>query len=504
MVEAVTARWHGDNYQARVFWDNALNLLVSEECVAEVTFEANGPKSFDDVIVKYDPPVVRSGLDAISVDYHQVKWHTETGGRFGYKDLTDPAFIGAQSVSLLQRLQEAKKTAPETAQFTFLTVYRIFDDDPLRLLIAGTDKSLLLHKLFDGTTDRSRMGQVRKCWREHLSLKDDEQLRVVLKGLRIFESHRTLEELRAQINFKAKAVGMLVCDASTSNFTYDELARKLKIRQLNSFTREQFLEMARAEGLLRPGDAPATSDFLPIAIKSFLGTAADGLGAKPENTLILVDSFNERYICDDQDWQNDIAPRVRQFLKDCAAKSPKLRLSCDAHASIAFLAGSILDFKSGTEVQLVQKGRVGNRIWTSDEGADGPSLVAASRSIGSGLEIAVAINATHSVEGQVQSYVSANLPGVGPLLTFTPGAGQSQQSIAGGRHAAKLAESIAQAIGEARGIDRETRVHIFAACPNSLLYFLGQHHRVVSPCLVYEFDFDRQGNKSYQPSFIMD
>ena len=28
MVDAVTARWHGDNYQARIFWENAFNLLL--------------------------------------------------------------------------------------------------------------------------------------------------------------------------------------------------------------------------------------------------------------------------------------------------------------------------------------------------------------------------------------------------------------------------------------------------------------------------------------------
>jgi SMODS-associated and fused to various effectors sensor domain len=38
-------------------------------------------------------------------------------------------------------------------------------------------------------------------------------------------------------------------------------------------------------------------------------------------------------------------------------------------------------------------------------------------------------------------------------------------------------------------------VHIFAACPNSLLFFLGQHHQGISPCIIYEFDFDRRATK---------
>ena len=30
-----------------------------------------------------------------------------------------------------------------------------------------------------------------------------------------------------------------------------------------------------------------------------------------------------------------------------------------------------------------------------------------------------------------------------------------------------------------------------------------QHHQAVAPCIVYEFDFDRRGNKTYQRSFTI-
>ena len=167
MADAVTAIWNGSNYQARLFWNNALNLLRPNCCVAEVTFEADGPKAFDDVVVRYDPPIPGSGPDRITADCQQIKWHVQTGGRFGYEDFVDPDFIGATAYSLLERLQNARKTAPPPARFTFLTTYRIKDGDPLALLVSGTDKSLLMEKFFDGTTDRSRMGKVRKLWREH-------------------------------------------------------------------------------------------------------------------------------------------------------------------------------------------------------------------------------------------------------------------------------------------------------------------------------------------------
>ncbi|KAB2688799.1 SAVED domain-containing protein [Brucella pseudogrignonensis] len=505
MANAVTARWHGDNYQSRIFWENAFNLLDDHSCVVEVTFEADGPKSFDDVVVKYDPPVVRSGPDRVAAEYHQIKWHVETGGRFGYEDFIDPDFIGAQSFSLLQRLKEAREKLPQgqNAHFSFLTTYRIKDGDPLAELVSGHDRSLLIERLFDGTTDRSRMGKVRKLWREHLELPDDSALKAVIGGFRIIDGHRSLDELRSEINIKAKVVGVMGCSAAASDFRYDELARQLKIRQLNGLTRETLLKLCGEEGLLLEKQQPK-EQFLPVAIRSFLGPAADIVGATPENSLILTDAFRQRYLQDGRDWQADIRPRVTAFLGAAVKKSPKLRLILDAHASIAFLAGAVLDVKSGVSTELVQKGRVGTRIWQAGDGTTGLRLEMTEQTLGQGSEIAVGISIAQQVGPHVRRYVDQHVPNVGKLVTFAFSEGPGHQNVAGGGHAAALAEQIATSIRSLRDDDPDGLVHIFAACPNSLLFFMGQHHQGIAPCVVYEFDFDRQGNKSYQPSFVID
>jgi hypothetical protein len=505
MVDAVTARWHGDNYQARVFWENAFNLLLPYSCVVEVTFEANGPKAFDDVVVKYDPPVVRSGPERVSAEYHQVKWHVQTGGRFGYENFVDPDFIGAQTFSLLERLQQARQTAQASAHFAFLTTYRVKDGDPLAELISGHDKTLLIERLFDGTTDRSRMGKVRKRWREHLKLSTNDELKAVVRGLRVLDGHRTLEELRSEINIKAMVVGVLACNAAESDFRYDELARQLKVRQLSALTRETLLQLCRDEGLLVER-AAEPDPFLPIAIRSFLGPASDIVGAAPENTLLLTDHFRQRYLHDDREWQRDIRPKVESFLRHAVRKSASLRLILDAHASIAFLAGAVLDLKSGVQTQLVQKGRVGARTWRADDGASakGPRFDVADEVLGVGREIAIAISVSQPVVAQARAYVTAQLPSVGKLISFAMPTGPGQQSVAGGEHAAALAEQVSNHIRALKADDPDAVVHIFAACPNSMLFFLGQHHQGIAPCIVYEFDFDRQQHKTYQPSFIID
>jgi hypothetical protein len=505
MAEAVTARWHGDNYQARIFWQNAFNLLLPNSCVVEVTFEANGPKAFDDVVVKYDPPVPRSGAERISAEYHQIKWHVETGGRFGYEDFVLPEFIGAQTFSLLERLKQARTKAPAAANFTFLTTYRIKDGDPLARLISGHDKGLLIERLFDGTTDRSRMGKVRKLWREHLKFASDDELKTVVRGLRVMEGHRSLDELRSEINLKAQLVGVLACNAADSDFRYDELARQLKVRQLSALNREALLQLCRDEGLLVP-HTPEPDPFLPIAIRSFLGPAADIVGATPENTLLLTDEFRQRYLRDDREWQRDIRPKVEAFLRDAVKKSGMLRLILDAHASIAFLAGAVLGLKSGVQTELVQKGRVGAQIWRADDGtaAKGSRFKIADEKIGDGREIAIAISVAQSTTAQARVYVAAHLPQVGKLVSFEMPAGPGQQTVAGGEHAAALGEQVSNLVRELKANDPDAVLHIFAACPNALLFFLGQSHQGIAPCIVYEFDFDRKEHKTYQPSFVVD
>ncbi|SEK01153.1 hypothetical protein SAMN05518849_12653 [Sphingobium sp. AP50] len=503
MAEAVTARWHGDNYQSRVFWDNALNLLDDTSCVVEVTFEANGPKSFDDVVIKYDPPVARSGPDRIHADYHQVKYHVDRGGHFGYEDFTDPKFIGATTFSLLQRLRDAQLHASAPSLFTFLTTYRVSPTDPLARLISGNDRTLMLEKLFDGTKDGSRMGKIRKCWREHLGLTDDGALREVLRGFRIVDGHRSLEELRSQINLKAKVVGMLTCNAADSDFRYDELARQLKSRGLAAFTSESLLRLAREEGLL-DGTQKAADLYSPIAIRSFLGPASDLTGASGENALSLVDDFRQRYIQEGLDWQRDIRPRVETFLAAAATRSRHMRLILDAHASIAFLAGTVLDVKSGIDVQLIQKGRVGARIWQADDQTTGPRFDEAVMMSGSGRDVAVLLSAAQDVNPQARAYIAKASLKIGTMIDFSFSSGPGQQSISGGAHGASLAEQVANAVRRAKATDPDAVVHLFASVPNSILFYLGQQHQAIAPCIVYEFDFDRRGDKTYHPSFIMD
>jgi hypothetical protein len=504
VANAVVAPWLGNNYQARVFWLNALSLRAPDSCVAEVTFEASAPRAFDDVVVRYDPPVPGSGATRILADHQQVKWHVVPGKPFGFADLADPGFVGAERVSLLQRLRMAKATAAAGSRFSLVTVSSIATDDQLWDLISHNDSSLMLERLFDGTGRRSRMGRVRACWRDHLLIDSDDELRRVLEGFRICHSQPTLERLREAVNERARSVGLAAFSAKTSDFRYDELIRQLNARGLNGLNRASLDRICQEEGLIVAA-APVQSDFLPVAIRTFLGPASDVHGAAPENTLLLNDLFRQRYLLDGQDWQRDIRPRVEAFLGEAVRRSHRLRLILDAHASIAFLAGAVLHLKSGVDVELVQKGRAGgSRAWRADDGTDGPMLDVEARGVGPAPGLLVGISLTHDVAPQMIHFAEHTGPAHGAVLNFMPRGGPSGQAVGGGTHAAAMADQIAREVRAARGTNPDRLAHIFAACPNALLFFLGQHHQAIGPAVVYEFDFDRRGTKTYQPSFVVD
>ena len=265
------------------------------------------------------------------------------------------------------------------------------------------------------------------------------------------------------------------------------------------------MQFCEEEGLLV--ERPSESDqFLPIAIRSFLGPAADIVGAAPEDTLLITDDFRQRYLQEGREWQRDIRPKVERFLRAAVKKSEKLRLILDAHASIAFLGGAVLHLKSGVETQLVQKGRVGTRTWRVDDGSGAKSgcFEVAEDQPGEGRDIAIAISVSQPTTAQVRAFVAAQLPGVGKFISCEMPTGPGQQSIAGGEHAAALAEQVSNRVRAVKENDPDAVIHIFAAAPNSLLFYLGQHHQAMAPCIVYEFDFDRRGNKTYQPSFTID
>ncbi|MCM2446230.1 SAVED domain-containing protein [Rahnella sp. CG8] len=499
MANAVVAGWQGHDYQARLFWYYASFLKDrSRSDVIEVSYEADAPKAFDDVVAKYHPPRPGYGSERIAADYFQIKYHVVSGGRFGFKDMVDPEFINAKSTSLLQRLRDAKQVALPNSAFILVTTDTIRDSDELGKIHQNTDGSLDLNKLAVGKTDRSEMGKVRKLWREHLELSNDEELYEILRGFRIESPSLSLERLRYNVNLQFKFVGMIPCE-SNSDFRYDGLIRALKGQGKYQFNRTQFEEMCAAEQLLQ---SSTPEEFRAVALRSYRDGPFETLDASPEYTLSLLKYFEGRFPAPGAEWVGSIQPVVTEFLVKIrqAERGKRIRIFLDAHTSIAMLAGKCLGTKCNVAVELVQKGKIETSVWNANDGGEISSTIVNVETLGSGQDVAIVLSITRNALLDAREYIETNLPQVGRILHFTPEAGYGFQSIKSGAHASDLAEVVARAFGEAR-VKFKANVHIFSAAPNAVNFYVGQQTDYMGSCVFYEFDFNRQRNGSYLPSF---
>ncbi len=500
MARANVARRQGDDFQARLFWLKATSLLDPSGSVVKVAYET-GPKSFDDILVEYhrnNAPPDHEGRP-IYRRHIQCKWHT-TAGTFGYEDLIDPAFINAARYSLLQRAHHAQtEHAPYGlgCRFELVTNWGLRADDPLIRLVRKESDALDVGRLFDGTTDRSQMGKVRKLWCDHLEV-DDEGLELVVRVLAIAETPESLASLRERLDERFATVGMKRVSESESGFLYDDLAVKLLAQGRIEFDRDSFREMCQREGLLNPSGQ--SRDALTIGVRSFMHPI-DALEDRCHKMLNLVPYFEGRYVRDEATWEGQIYPELRDFVLNAARSTDHLRLVLDAHVSLAVAVGALLNVKSGKQIEIEQR-TGGRRFWSmDDQRADTawPKFVFDEEVVVEDQnDVAVVIGLTHDVSSAVRGFVTSDLHQIGRIMYCVPEGGPSQRLVECGRHAWMLAESVVQQIRRLRDTGSgQGRLHVFIAGPNAFAFFLGQHQQAFGPAAIYEWDFDRLRGGGY-------
>lgn len=499
MADQVVARQQGDDFQARIFWLEAANLLRDESPVRVVMYET-GPRAFDDVVVDYTregAPQDHSGKPILR-DHKQCKWHVRPG-EFGFVDFTVPEFIGGTSVSFLQRAHAAQREhAPigEGARFHLVTNWAPKEKDPLRKLILNQTNALDLDAVFVGGTN-SIMGRLRCLWGEHLQI-DDDKLRRVLRTLGVNLRIRSGEDLREQLNDRFAAVGMRTIPRDEAGFSYDDLIRKLHAQGRKQFDRKSFRELVNDEKLLAGLKEPPRTT---IGVRSFMHPI-DNIEARATTTLNLLPYFDGRFLKDEADWETELFPTLKSFVLVEAQKSDHMRLILDAHVSLAFAVGSILNVKAGKSIEIEQRTN-GRRFWSRDDipvDPVWPSIEAFVEKLGSGTDdLAVGIGLTHDVAPMVREYLKVN-PDIGKLLVIRLSNGASGASVKSGSHAMKLAEEIVAIV---RREQRPSMLHLFIAAPNGFTFFLGQHQPVLGPAIVYEWDLEGTRSKTYSKGLTL-
>lgn len=479
-------------------------MLDPRSPVVKVGFEV-GPKGFDDVWVSYSPDRAPQDYQGKPIlrEHTQCKWHV-TINDFGHADLAEPDWINASTVSLLQRARGAQEVHAVTGEgvlFKLLTNWRIAQADPLRPLISQKSKTLRLDKLFDGTTDKSAAGRIRKLWRDHLGI-DDDQLRLLARTLAFHTDMTSLEEHRQHLDPLLELRGLRRVPLSESSFVYDDIAFQWLGQGRLEFDRSEFRDACRREGLFeRDSSSPEV-----FGVKSF-EHAFDRLENRCTVVLDLIPHFDERAIRDQQDWVRDIYPRLKDFLVSVGKNNEVLRLVLDAHVTLAYAAGSVLNIKSGRDVELEQR-TVGTKVWRVDDMPSDPAWPMwefVEEVIGTvdpaAAELALAVCLTHNALDAVKTHVTNALPAVGKLLVARPSGGPGARSVVCGQHAFELAETLVSRIVASRsGV---ARLHLFIAAPNAFTFFLGQRQPGLGKTTLYEFDFEGAQGGGYRPSLTL-
>lgn len=497
MVDSIVPRQQGDDFQARLFWMSAVHLLDENSSIRKVLYET-GPKAFDDVVVIHaaeGAPQDHRGKP-ILVDHKQCKWHVRPGD-FGYADLTDPKFSGGETFSILQRALEAQRShAPQGhgARFQLVTNWNVLD--PLRRLVLTQYNALDSAGIFKGGP-KSQTGLLRAAWANHLNV-DEDELGLLIGTLALNLRIRSGEDLRGQLNDKLARFGMVEVPTGQAGFHYDDLIKKLHSQGRKEFDRESFRDMVNEEKLFVGPPAPKHH---VIGVRSFMH-AIDGIEGRTTVNLNLVPIFEGRYLKESESWDGTVLPVLKSFLLTEGSKGDDIRLVLDAHTSLAYATGSVLDVKSGKTIQVEQRSP-GRQFWSADDSPIDPTwapLRTMIEDIGSGDQLAVSIGITHDILDDVRAYVRDEVPMVGRLMNAVPEGGCSQGAVKSGAHAAFLAEQLAIAM---RKLGRRSLTHIFIAAPNGFTFFLGRHHQIIGTSTLYEYDFEGCRDGRYSPALTV-
>lgn len=501
-LKQVGARTEGDVYQGLFFWRQAADLLRATSMVERVVLEHDEADGVDDVAVFYRTPGLYDRGCLVSADYFQLKYHVDNRNSYCSDALIDPAFIKAKS-SLLQRFYSAyTKLASDHAGFRLhlASNWRWKDDDKLAQLLREYDGGLPRRFFDDGP--RSELGRVRERWRTHLNL-DENAFRAFAKTLRFQLDHFGRRDFKDYVYTTLEAVGLQTPSADRASCPYESLIQQFLMNGPNSFDEASFRELCEREGLLAK-DASGRERPLAIGVRSFV-RFAERLESEVDEIICVSDNFEGRHLAPGGSWKT-ASSQVLAFFGDperrARLRSVPSAIALECHGSFALLAGWELSRNSGVDLAPIQKPNL--EIWrpSLDAECEASWMVQTFERAVEHHDVAICLSVTHDVRADVEAFLLfEGAPQVGRLVSVSPIDGPSPQRIKGPNQAYRLAAQLPGVLAEARPF-RAARAHLFFACPNAMMFFIGQQREALGRVAMYEFDFgiDRDGSYSHSLS----
>ena len=488
---ALSAAQEGTRYQYRFFWRMALPMLYlrTPPHVEKVVMEHRGVDAVDDVVVYWSAPGLSDGGKFVRIDYYQIKFHVALGRCVSAENLIQPGWTGTKH-SLLWAFAASWKSLRQKQpdiRLTLVTNWAWCASDPIGQLIRDSGK---LHESFFTVGSGSAVRRTRDAWRAHLSLLTDDEFNEFVDSLRLCVQAVSQSEAGQWLADRCQLAGLQPPDLTTNHSPYDDLAGRLLADGRREFTREELERVVNEEKLNAGPVLPFQST---CAIRSFRRYAHE---PRTDAALVIdvTSMFEGRRLIDPKGWPA-IRAKLDDQLRAVESLPTPVQVALDTHLSIGWYAGFVLNSKAGIPILLRQKSYGGVVLWetTGTNRITSDSWLVSTESVGEGPELAVAISVTHDVSADVRSQIMALAPKVGSIVNLrVPELGPG--SIQSGGHACRLADDLVRTVRELAHGDRGRRTHVFAACPVSFAFLLGQRSAAIGPITIYEYDFGGSGN----------
>ena len=500
MAAPIIARQLGDEYQQLVFWKYALMMLSGRYEIENIRYEDDSVKSYDDIVIQYSTPQIFRD-STISKEYIQVKFHMRDDGLFTIDNLLDPSFINATKNSLLHNVVAAyKKLGEEEFKQCAFVIYSMWDidqGDELYKLVSNENSTLEMERLFDGTTERSQMGKIRKKMRTSLGIEEDE-LKCILKQIRIKSRQEKMDDLILSLNQQLENYGLQVISGSKHTNPYSQLIQNLHKSGHTFFTKEILENQLHNENMYSPKREKEL-----IAIRSFI-KHAENLESEAEHILKLEDCFEGRFLKEEYTWDGTIYPMIKEYLSKNCQSDKEYSIQIEANPTIAFLAGRILDIKTAKDISPVQRTDNGIIKWSkTDSDIQYPQTICTSKILDDEKnDIAVVIGISREIINDVEEFLLLEKEKIGRIIDIRLETTDSANVI-DGMHAWLIANQIKNEIDKRVLKEKQGILHLFFACPNSIVFLLGRYSLPFGNIQLYEYDFNKQRTCTYYPTMTL-
>jgi hypothetical protein len=343
-------------------------------------------------------------------------------------------------------------------------------------------------------------------WKDHLSISSDDDLKEILRPLRIQHSFADLTNIVKPLNYSLYNAGLKPIDANRRTSGYVELIQKLHSEGKKSFTKDELFEICKREGLVIEKDEVKEESHV-VGVRSFK-RGAENLELEVDDFQCFLHLFAGRFIIENTSWQH-IIPLLQDLSSRALLTKKHVSVHLDTHLSIAFYFGYCMDVKFGADVSIVQKTMNGKISWRPNPATlkDTKSEVwhmDELRVNESGTDLALALSVTHDIGKDVEQYIARELPHASRILHASIKPKPSNTSVEDANHIIKaIQELISYVRLTRRPTEKGGQLHLFIAAPNAFAFFLGQQSKVLGRLTLYEFDFENMLSGSYHPAISL-